>query len=197
MPETNEFLDSDVSSWILANMGILFIFHLLIFLIYISIKIFSFVKIGNTLKNILTYLEFTFLIVFFLIFHMQIFVFIILNLHHFSGTNFFLIMSLLIAIGYLITFVLFWIYSAYRMLSSRFYFEDPQHKTQFYYYFLGYKESKPATFFDLWKIIAHFFIAVMIGSAYKQPVLQTVVIFLILISLVIYLVIFRPFLNFY
>lgn len=121
-PNTNEFKLAKVSAWILANMGLLFCFHLIILLVYIIFKLLSVLKSGF-FKNAIRIIEFTVLIVFFFLFHMQIFVFSTLNLKLYGPSNHsFFIFCLLISIGYIVVFSLFWLYSVFRLTGSSFYF---------------------------------------------------------------------------
>ena len=44
-PDTTEFKEEFVKAWILSNMGLLFVFHLIFFTIYLVVKLLSIVKI--------------------------------------------------------------------------------------------------------------------------------------------------------
>lgn len=128
-PQTPVFIRDRVTAWILANMGLLFVFHCIILVAYIIVKILSFLKINQMVKGLVRIFEFTVFIVFFLMFHMQIFVFSTMNLKQFGGNNHsFFIFNLLISIAYIVIFSLFWLYSVFRMTGSNFYFQDPKHK---------------------------------------------------------------------
>ena len=69
-PDTTEFKEEFVKAWILSNMGLLFVFHLIFFTIYLVVKLLSIVKIKGFSSKILTFFEYSGLIVFFLMFHM-------------------------------------------------------------------------------------------------------------------------------
>lgn len=124
-PNTQMFKKAGVTAWILANLGLMFIFRIAIFVFYIVIKLLSFTGLKRSIKPILNIFEYTVLIILFLFLLMEEFVFPILNMKQFGGSNYhFFVFNLLISIGYVVIFCLFWLYCAYRLLGSSFYFQD-------------------------------------------------------------------------
>ncbi len=150
-------------------MGIIFIIHLLIFVIYLGVKVLSILKKSLFKdKKYLLYFEYTVLIVAFLIVHMQIFVFSPLNLKETKWSHSYFIFCFIIALLYIIVFAVFWLYSAFRLLGSGLYFMDPYRLKQFKYFFTGYHRQKWKYTYDLWRILIHFIIGVLIGTAWKH-----------------------------
>ena len=69
-PYSKNYLYENVSAWILANMGLVFILHCAFLLAYIIVKAISFMKINQLMKYVVLVWEYTGFIVFFLLFHM-------------------------------------------------------------------------------------------------------------------------------
>ena len=168
-PYSKNYLYENVSAWILANMGLVFILHCAFLLAYIIVKAISFMKINQIMKYVVLVWEYTGFIVFFLLFHMQIFVFSILNMKQYSQGHSLFAVSLTISILYIVIFLLFWFYSAFRMFGSRFYFEDSLNKSRFIFFLIGYEDNKIGRAYDLVKVFVHFIIAILIGAAWDKP----------------------------
>jgi hypothetical protein len=123
-PDHVNYQLESVSAWLLANFGLVFTLHCAFLLGYIVVKAISFAKASRAMKYLVLVWEFTGFIVFFLLFHMQTFVFSTLNMKRYKNGHHIFAISLLIAILYIVVFAVFWVYSMFRMLGSRFYFED-------------------------------------------------------------------------
>ena len=195
-PENLEFNDENVKAFILHNMGILFIIHFIFLIFYIIMRIlFKFRKFIKQKKKFLSNIEFSVIIIIFVIFHMQIFVFVSLNLKKTIFTNFYFVLNFIISLIYIILISLGFLYFGYRLFGSTVYFMDSKQKDKFSYFFLGHKKAELEIWwnsFDYLRILIHFLIGVIIGVFYKNYLFQTIAIFILILIFLISAVIFRP-----
>ncbi len=199
------FISEDVQRFILHNMGIFFLVHIVIFIVYILIKLCE--CIGRSLPNsciyqINNFLEYYGLIFGYLLVSMQIFVFATLNLRRgvedpndegeVKMEHGYFIVCLIVAILYLLVLILFWIYAAVRLLGNQIFFMNKLNYNKFYYFFAGFKKNKSAQTYDLWMILAHFIVGCMIGILYDHSLSAVIVILVTLIILFAITLILRP-----
>ena len=103
----------------------------------------------------------------------------------------------MISLAYLIVFVAFWIYSAFRICGNQDYFADVINFNKFYYFFAGYKDTKLCQSYDLWFYLCYFVSCLSIGLLYSAPVAQIAIIFVCLVALLIVNLILRPWVYFF
>ena len=174
-------------------MALLFFLHIIILIAYGITKALVFVNRKNRFfRNLLTFFENSGFICFFLFFHMIAWVFVFYNFKQFKNENTGFILSLIVSIAYLITTVLYYAYLAYRLLGPGLYFMEDKNVKKFAYFFCGYKRLRKSRNFDLWRIAVHFFIALLIGCAFDEPIVQTVFIMLALITFIGLAIWIRP-----
>lgn len=179
----------------LHNMGIIFIVHLVILLAYIIVKVWDYFSRAierSCMYKVVVFMEFTFLIVGFLVVHMQIFVFSSLTWRNALFTHGYFTFCFLLAIAYILVFALFWIYALIKLMGPSHYFNNPLNYNRFYFFFAGFKDTKFARTFDLWIVFGHFIIGLMIGLLYKEYLAQSIVILIVLIILLVITIIIRP-----
>ena len=154
-----------IKPFLLHNMGIAFIVHIVLLLGYIMVKIWDcFVTTSKScMFTLLNYLEYNLLIAGFFLVAMQIFVFSFINFRRANWDHPYFIFCFIIAVIYVAVFGLFWFYSLFRLTGSQDYFIGNNNGNKFYFYFAGYREDKYARTYDLWVILAHFVIGMAIG----------------------------------
>ncbi len=187
-----------VKAFILHNMGIFFIVHLAIFLFYIIVKIWDCIKSSlnkSYMYTILVFMEFTVLIVGYLLVHMQAFTFSFINIRKAYFKHHYFVFCFLIALCYLIVFIAFWMYSFFKIMVDDQFFMDPLNYNKFYYFLVGYKETKYCRTYDHWVTLFHFFVAMMIGLLMFEPLAQIIIILILLILLLAVTILLRPWLN--
>ena len=162
----------EMKPFILHNMGIAFIVHLFIFLCYIIVKIWDCLKNAinrSFMYKFLIWMEFTLLIVGYLLVHMQAFVFSAINFRRAIFIHSYFVFCFLIAICYVAVFGLFWLYAAFRLLFCDNWLRNPINGNAFYFFIVGFRNNKMARTYDLWVLLAHFIVGMMIGLLYKEP----------------------------
>jgi len=88
------------------------------------------------------------------------------------------------------------LYSLAGLLFRKNYLDYPENINAFYFYLVGYKEnSKFSRAYDLWTLIIHFFIGMMIGVLMFQGLSQMIVICILLIILFALTILLRPWTN--
>ena len=195
--ENMEF--ENVKAFFLHNMAIFFIVHLVIFLVYIIVKIWDKIKDsanGSPMYKVLNYIEFSLLIAGFMIVHMQVFAFGFINIRRAYFDHHYFIFCFLIVLAYLIVFLVFWIFSFVSLLFRKNYLDYPENVNAFYFYLVGYKENnKWARAYDLITLIFHFFVGMMIGLLMFKALAQMIVILILLVVLFAISLLLRPWNN--
>lgn len=188
------FTDEGVYAFILHNICVAFIVHLFILLMYIVVKIWD-VLITSTAQcmyKTFIFMEFTVLIVGFLLVEMHIFVFSALNWRLAIFTTAYFVICFIIAILYILVFILFWLFAAFRLAGSQSYFADPINYNKFYYFFAGFRDNKWARTYDIWLVLGYMIIGFMIGLLLHSPLAQMIVILCVLVVLFLITIILRP-----
>lgn len=117
---------------------------------------------------VLVFWEFTALIVGYLLFHMRDFVFSGLNWRKAIFSHSYFVCCFLIAIFYILVFILFWLYSLWRILFGGVnYWSDPIRVNKFYYFRAGYRDDRFARTYDHWMTLAHLVVGLVIGILIK------------------------------
>jgi hypothetical protein len=194
--DVNDNMDyEDVKSFFLHNFGIFFIVHLCVLLVYILIKIWDCLKNSTNsskMYKVLVYMEFSLLIVFFMVVDIQVFGFGFINMRQAYFKHVYFVFCFLIALCYLIVFLGFWLYSFANMYFRKDYFNYPENHNSFHFYFVGFKENGRARSFDLWVLICHFFFGMWIGILMFNALTQIILIFVTLVILFAYTLLARP-----
>lgn len=189
-----QFANERIEAFVLHNLAIAFIVQIVILLMYVVVKLWDCITTSTASFMYKTYIwmEFTVLIVGYLLIEMHAFVFSFLNFRYSSFSQSYFIICFIIALGYVIVFLAFWIFALIRLLGSQVYFMNPINYNRFYYFRVGYKDSKWANCHDLWLLAGYFVIGIMIGVVTESPVAQTVVILLLLLILLAETIAVRP-----
>lgn len=188
------FDDLYVRPFILHNMMVAFIVQCVIFFVYVVLKIWDCAKslAGSFIYKLFVFLEFTGLIIGYLIVHMHAFVFSAINFKQALFSYSYFTICFLISICYTLVFAIFWFYSLFRFLKSSNYFMNEINQNKFYYFYAGYKDSKFARTWDHWMVLSHFIVGLMIGILYNYPLTQVIIILICLIILFGITIIIRP-----
>ena len=192
------FNEKGIEIFLLHNIGVSFIVHLLIFLFYVIVKIGDCLITSNSscMYKTFNWMEFTVLIIGYLLVEMHVFVFSFFNFRLVMYNHTYFIFCFIIAIFYTAIFILFWLFCLIKILGSAVYFVDKAKYSKFIYFLTGYKENKWARSYDLWLLISYFFIGLFIGLLIYSPLTQIILIFAVLVFLLAVSVIFRPW-NFF
>ena len=188
------FIKEDVRAFVLHNMGLLFVFHLIFLCFYIVYKILSKNRNFPKMKEYVNKIEWNGILVAFLAFHMHVFFFSCLNLrnNHFGifyfGFSFFIAMVYILLIGF--GFIFFGI----RIFKGGVFFMDNINKKRYAYFLVGIDQTGLGRIYEYLKIFIHFFIAVLLAVAWDIWTMQSVFIFLLVLALLIILLILRPYL---
>ena len=144
-------------------MCISFIIHLFLFCFYLILKIWDcFVrKSGKCMYKLFVFTEYTLLIVGYLLVHMHIFVFSSLNFRKAIFNHSYFVFAFLIAICYLLVFAAFWIYSAFKLFKNT--NLKPLDYNSLIFFSTGYKSDFNSRTYDLWFVLIHLVIGLMIG----------------------------------
>lgn len=188
----------NVKNFILHNMGIFFIVHLVILVLYILIKIWD--CLSNSVKKncmfkLVVIIEFTLLIIGFWLVAMQIFVFSSLNWKNADFSHSYFIFCFLLSIAYILVFLSFWIYAASVLFPDSNYIQKPSNYNKLYFFFAGFRKSRSARTYDLFLILIHFVIGLMFGLLYNKPLAQIIVILCLLVLLLLITIGIRPWSN--
>lgn len=197
-PISRNFDYENVKAFILHNMGIFFIVHLVIFIIYLLIKIWD--CLSNSVKKnfmfkLIVFIEFFFLIVGFLLVHMQIFVFSSLNWKNADFSHSYFIFCFILSICYILVFLSFWIFAASVLFPDSNYLDKPSNYNKFYFFFAGFRKTRAARTYDLILVLIHFIIGLMLGLLYNRPLIQIIVILSLLVILLLITIGIRPWSN--
>ncbi len=193
MPLT--FKEEEIAPFILHNMGIFFIVHLVILFFYIIVKVWDF--LNNSMNRscmyfVFNFMEFTLLIVGYLLVHMQAFVFSAFNFRKAVFDHPYFVICFIIAILYILVFICFWLYAAARLLGADIYLMNGINYNRMYFFLAGYKEGRLARSFDLWVLLAHFIIGMAIGLLYDEALAQIIIILVVLVLLLALTIMIRP-----
>ena len=137
-------------------------------------------------------MEFSGLIALFLITAMQTFVFAALNWRYAVFYHSYFVMCFLIAIAYVVVFVLFWLYSLIKLITAEHSFMNPMTRDRYYYFFAGYKNQKWSRTWDHWMVFVHFLIGLFIGLLVYHELSQMILITTLLVVLLGITFVLRP-----
>ena len=190
--------DEGVTPYLIHNIGISFIFHIILFFIYIILKIWDMTanKSSKMMYKLFLFTEYSMVVGGYLIVHFQIFVFFALNLKLGVFSHNYFTVCFLFSISYLLVFCFFWIYAMAKLFGKNKISNDPLFYNKFLIFFIGYKTAKCKRNFDLIKIFIHFFVGVLIAVSYNTPLVQITLIFLFLLVLFIFELVLRPWNHF-
>lgn len=187
-----QFTQVGAYNFLLHNMMVIFIIHLLIFVIYISLKIFDCLKFQKNrfFYRLFVFIEYSFMIAGygFVILHASTFSFLNFRLSVWNHSYF--VASFLISLFYLIVFIVFTGYAFYRLLIAKSYLVDPILFNALFYYFAGYKKRVLLRTYDIWFYIVYFISGFALGGLFDYYLAQiiTILVFhLILFVLSLYL----------
>ena len=188
------FEEKGIEIFLLHNIGVSFIVHLLIFLFYLVVKIWDCFITSNSscMYKTFNWMEFTILIIGYLLVEMHIFVFSFFNIRLGVFNHPYFVISFIVALLYIFVFVVFWLFALIRILGSAIYFVDISNFNRFFYFFVGYRDTKWARSYDLWLLASYFAIGIFIGTLIKSPLTQIILIFGVLVILLAMTVICRP-----
>gem|GEM_PF-4510950 len=93
---------------------------------------------------------------------------------------------------YWIVFGLFWIWSLLKLLGPEHYWIGTNNGNKYFFFFAGMRDSKIARTYDHWFFLVHLVVGFMIGFLMWEPLPQMIVITAVLIGLLIFLIVFRP-----
>ena len=195
-PEGIIFVKEDVRSFVLHNMGLLFVFHLVFLVFYLVYKILSKVRNFQRFKGYVDNLEFTGILVVFLAFHIQIVFFSCLNLYREYFGIFYFGFSFFVALLYIFIFAAGFIFFGIRIFKGGVFFMDSVNKKRFGYFLVGIIQKDKERIYEYIKILIHFFIAVLLAVGWDVWTLQAVFIFVLTFALLVVLLVLRPFLYF-
>ncbi len=138
------FEEKGIEIFLLHNIGISFIVHLLIFLFYFVVKIWDCFITSNSscMYTTFNWMEFTILIIGYLLVEMHVFVFSFFNFRLGVFMHPYFVISFIVALLYILVFVFFWLFALIRILGSAIYFVDIANFNRFYYFFVGYRDTK-------------------------------------------------------
>lgn len=189
------FKKNSVRYFFLQNFGVFFIVHLVIFFVFLGVKIWDFYKsaLSKTfLFKLLIVMEYTVLIIGYIVVDYQIFVFAGLNWtnYKFNHTNY--NFSFALTIFYIFVFVAFWFYAAWRLLGKSGYFDYPSSFNKFYFFFVGYRDTKSVRTYDLWRYAVHLALGLFIGCLTIYPLIQIFLIFGVFVLFGVFTIVLRP-----
>lgn len=136
------------------------------------------------------------LIIGYLLFQMRDFVFSALNYRKALFSHSYFVCCFIIAVLFIVVFVLFWAYSLWRLLlGSVEFWSNPINVNKFYFFRAGFRNDKFARTYDHWVTLAHLVVGMMIGLLIKQPLAQMIVIVSVLVLLFGATIALRPWKN--
>ena len=172
------FFDKQLTTLFLQNFGIVFIIHCAITLCYVALLVFScFYKcLSMTMKEFVLkardIFEYNFLVIAFILFDYQIFVFANLSFQQPKLNNSFAHFSLIVAIIYITLFVvLSLIYIGLYFIKNRF---VPQSDTKFKisFMFIGYRNRPIPNLYEIVILLFHFGTSVILVYLKNHPLPQ-------------------------
>lgn len=191
----SRFADFGVFSPMLNNIGVFFIIQCAIFVLYLVLKLWDclLTQSNGCLYRLFVFMEYTGLIIGYLLVAMQAWVFAGLNFRAATWNSSYFIISFIIAVCYVAVFVGFWLYAAFRILGDGGYLLDPLNYNKFYFFFAGYRNDRWSRSYDLWWTLAYFIIGMVIGLLYDQRVAQIIIILVTLVLLFLVTLLLRPY----
>ena len=188
------FEEVGVHAFILHNICVSFIVHLFILLVYIVLKIWDWLITSSSrfMYKTFVFMEFTVLIIGYLLVEMHIFVFSALNFRLALFTTAYFVISFIIAMAYIFVFFLFWIFALVRLAGPQSYFMNPVNYNRFYYFFSGYRNNRGSRTFDLWLLLGYFVVGLMIGLLLYSGLAQMIVILVVLVVIFALTLLLRP-----
>ncbi len=164
-----------------------------ILLLFFIIKIWDWLRNTKTnfLYKIYVFMVFTLLIVGYLLFHFQAFAFSGLNFRNNNLDTHYFRLSFTAAILYIVVFVIFLVYAAFRIMGPLSYFNTRHHIDKFYFFFAGYKDGRKERSYDILVLLLHFCMGFCIGMlAYEGLALCIVLLICLLIILALSIILF-------
>ena len=148
-----------------------FIFHLSIFVVYLSLKIWDCAKFtaSSLFYKIFVFLELNGLICGFLLFLMQSLVFSFLNFRLAKFDHHLFVFSFLISLAYVAVFFISWLFTLFRLLGNQTFFASAINKNAYYYFFVGYKDHNFVRTWDHWMALSHAVCAFAFGILIEKP----------------------------
>lgn len=192
-----QFDEVSIRTYILHNMLIFFMVQLLIAVIYIFFKIWdkmNFYK-KSFMFGIFNFVEYTLLIVGYVIIIMQIAVFTSLEVRNQSWSHSYFICCFIICVLYWIVFLAFWVWSISKILGPEHYWIGNNNGNKYFFFFAGMRDFKMARTYDHWFFLAHMVVGLMIGFLLWRPIPQMIVITAVLLLLLVFLIVVRPWEN--
>lgn len=183
-----------IRTYILHNLLIFFMVQLLIAVIYIFFKIwdcFNFYK-RSCMFKLFNFIEYTLLIVGYVVIIMQIAVFSSLEIRRQQWMHSYFICCFIICVLYWVVFGLFWLWSLFRILGPDHYWIGTNNGNKYIFFFVGMRDSKIARCYDHVFFLAHLVVGFMIGFLLWEPLPQMIVITAVLLVLLIFLIAVRP-----
>lgn len=101
--------------------------------------------------------------------------------------------SFVVALIYSLVFIFCWTYFLIRILGPNEFFQDPVILNRFFYFFCQMKNNRGAKSFDLVQAMIYFVIGLLIAVLCESFLAQTILVFLFLFFLLLYLVCLRPY----
>lgn len=182
-PINGVYVKEGIQAYLVENLFFVFVFHLIVVFIFGVLKITLFFNKKKVLRNFLDYFEFTGLFIFFLIFGFPLFYFSTISLYHTSFSHFSFVLSFFVSLLYLILFLIF-IAFFYNKLYNTKYFQNRRNKKRFFIFFAGYRNIKKIHSFDIRIFLTQFLIAFSAAIFYQSPLLQTILIFTLQLTLI-------------
>lgn len=175
----------------------MFMVQLLIALIYIVFKIWDLLRFykKSFMFRIFNFIEYTLLIVGYVIIINQIAVFTSLEIRYQEWGHSYFICCFIICILYWVVFAFFWLWSLWRILGPAHYWIGNNNGNKYFFFFAGMRDSKFARTYDHWFFLTHLVVGFMIGFLYWEPLPQMIVITAVLLALLLFLIFIRPWRN--
>lgn len=163
LPE--QFNDLSIKPYILHNMLIFFMVQLLIAVIYFFFKVWDFMNFykKSFMFRIFNFVEYTLLIVGYVIIIMQIAVFTSLEVRGQRWSHSYFVCCFVICVLYWLVFALFWLYSISRILGPEHFWIGNNNGNKYFFFFAGMRDFRFARTYDHWFFLAHMVVGLMIG----------------------------------
>lgn len=171
--------------------------QLLIAVIYFFLKIWDFMNFykKSFMFRIFNFVEYSLLIIGYVAVIMQIAVFTSLQIRGQEWTHSYFICCFVICVLYWIVFLLFWVWSLLKILGPEHFWIGNNNGNKYFFFFAGMRDSKIARTYDHWFFLAHLVVGFMIGFLYWNPLPQMIVITAVLLGLLVFLIVIRPWSN--
>lgn len=176
-------------------MGVIFCIHLAIFFAYLILKLWDMVikKSVRFIYRVFVFIEYSFMISGFLFCLPFISFSIFVNYKYGSFQHSYFSISFVVALLYFLVFIFFWIYFLVRTLDSNEFFQDPVIYNRYFYFFCQMKKNRGARTFDLIQAMIYFIIGLLIAVLCDSFLPQTILVFLAIIFLILYIACQRPY----